>query len=139
MVFVRLDDLAGSAEVVVFNSVYEQARELLATDAILVIKARLDHKQEGETKLIALEVTPFEAVPERKAVHIKLDARTARAGIIRELATLLRDYPGEASVYVAMQTTDGAQTLELGPEYRVKPVPDFFTEVKALLGPAAVV
>jgi len=28
--------------------------------------------------------------------------------------------------------------LELGPKYRVKPVPDFFAEVKALLGEAAV-
>jgi len=28
--------------------------------------------------------------------------------------------------------------MELGPGYRVKPVPDFFAEVKALLGEAAV-
>ena len=28
--------------------------------------------------------------------------------------------------------------LEFGPEYRVRPVPDFFAEVKALLGEAAV-
>jgi DNA polymerase III subunit alpha len=138
MVFLALDDVVGSVEVVVFNSVYAASRDHLVTDQVLVVKGRVDHK-EGETKLIALEVTPFEAVPERKAVHLKLDARTTRAGIIRELATLLRDYPGEASVYVAMQTTEGAQTLELGPDYRVKPVPDFFAEVKALLGPAAVV
>ena len=28
--------------------------------------------------------------------------------------------------------------LELGPSYKVRPVPDFFAEVKALLGEAAV-
>jgi hypothetical protein len=42
-------------------------------------------------------------------------------------------------VYVAMQTSEGAHTLELGSGYRVKPVPDFFAEVKALLGEQAVV
>ena len=73
---------------------------------MLVVKGRVDHK-EGETKLIAIEVSPFEAVPERKAVHLKLDARTAQAGIIRELAGILRSYPGEASVYVAMTTSEG--------------------------------
>src|SRR5436190_475178 len=49
MVFVRLDDVIGSAECVVFNSVYASSHELLAADAILVVKARIDHK-EGETK-----------------------------------------------------------------------------------------
>jgi DNA polymerase-3 subunit alpha len=138
MVFLALDDVVGSVEVVVFNSVYASSREHLITDRVLVVKGRVDHK-EGETKLIALEVTPFEATPARTAVHLKLDARTARAGVLRELAGLLRDYPGDAAVFVAMQTSDGAKTYEFGPQFKVKPVPDFFAEVKALLGESAVV
>jgi DNA polymerase-3 subunit alpha len=138
MVFLSLDDVIGSTEVVVFNSVYASSREHLETDKVLVVKGRVDHK-EGETKLIAIEVSPFEAVPERKAVHLKLDARAAQAGVIRELAGILRSYPGEASVFLAMTTSEGARTLEFGPDYRVKPDSDLFAEVKALLGPAAVV
>ena len=34
MVFLRLDDLSGSLETVVFNSVYSAARELLEADRI---------------------------------------------------------------------------------------------------------
>jgi DNA polymerase-3 subunit alpha len=138
MVFLTLDDVVGSVETVVFNSVYAASREHLMTDQVLVVKGRVDHK-EGETKLIALEVTPFQATPERTAVHLKLDARTARAGVLRELAGLLRDYPGDAAVFVAMQTSEGAKTYEFGPKFKVKPVPDFFAEVKALLGESAVV
>src|SRR5436305_463392 len=93
MVFMRLDDVLGSAEVVVFNSVYAASRELLVPDAVLVVKARIDHK-EGETKLIALEVNSFEATPERREVRLKLDARRARAGVIREDA--LRELEGDA-------------------------------------------
>jgi DNA polymerase III subunit alpha len=137
MVFLRLDDVVGSAEVVVFNSVYAAARELLAPDAVLVVKARVDHK-EGESKLIALEVTAFEATPERREVRLKLDARLARAGIIRELAAVVRDFPGEAPVVVDLETSEGPRTLQFGSDYRVKPEPDFFAEVKALLGEAAV-
>ncbi len=138
MVFLTLDDVIGSVEVVVFNSVYAASHQHLMTDKVLVVKGRIDHK-EGETKLIAIELSPFEAVPERKVLHLKLDARTARAGIIKELAELLRAYPGDAAVFVAMTTSAGAQTLELGPNYRVTPDSDLFAEVKALLGPAAVV
>jgi DNA polymerase-3 subunit alpha len=138
MVFLRLDDLTGSAEAVVFNSVYADARELLEPDRVLLVTGRVDHKQEGETKLIAREVRAFEAAPERKEVTLRIDARKAPAGLVRELAGLVREYPGEAPVVLALETTEGARTLVLGHEYRVEPVADFFAEVKALLGEAAV-
>jgi DNA polymerase-3 subunit alpha len=137
MVFMRLDDVSGSVEAIVFNSVYGAARDLLEADRILVVKGRIDHK-EGETKLIAMEVAPFEAMPERSEVRLKLDARKAPAGTIRELAGLLRDYPGEAAVVAAIETSTGPLTLAFGPDFRVRPEPDFFAEVKSLLGEAAI-
>ena len=62
----------------------------------------------------------------------------APAGLIRELAGLVKDFPGEAPVVVALETSQGPRTLQFGPDYRVQPVPDFFAEAKALLGEAAV-
>ena len=138
MVFMRLDDLAGSVEVVVFNSVYGASRDLLELDNVLVVKGRVDHKQEGETKLIAMEVSPFEATPERREVVLRVDATKAPAGLVRSLASVVREFPGETPVVVAISTSQGETTLALGPDYRVKPEPDFFAEVKSLLGEAAV-
>jgi DNA polymerase III subunit alpha len=138
MAFVQLEDLTGAVEVVVFNSTYSAARGLLVDDAVLVIKGRVDHKQQGETKLVALEVAAFEAVPERREVRLKVDARSAPAGVIRELAGVVRDFPGEAPVYVDLVTSLGSKLLELGPEYRVDPQPDFFASVRHLLGSASV-
>jgi DNA polymerase-3 subunit alpha len=138
MVFLRLDDLGGSAEVVVFNSVYAASRELCEHDRILVVKGRVDHKQEGETKLLAMEVSEFEAAQPITEVTLRVDARRAPAGIVRELSHVVRDFPGEARVFLALDTSEGPKRLELGPSYKVRPVPDFFAEVKALLGEAAV-
>jgi DNA polymerase-3 subunit alpha len=138
MVFLRVDDVTGGAEVVVFNSVYAASRHLCVTDQILVVKGRVDHKQEGETKLIAQELQPFDAVPVKREVRLLVDARKAPAGIVRELAALLRDFPGEAPVFVDMDTNAGRRRLELGPGYRVAPNSDFYAEVKHLLGEAAV-
>ena len=138
MVFARLDDLTGNAEVVVFNSVYAASRELLEADRILVVKGRVDHKQEGETKLIAIEVSEFEVTRPAEEVRLKVDARRAPAGIVRDLSHVVKDFPGDAKVVLAVETSDGMKTLELGPGYRVAPVPDFYAEIKALLGEAAV-
>ena len=97
MVFLRLDDVTGSVEAIVFNSVYVAARDLLEADRILVVKGRVDHK-EGETKLIAIEVAPFEAMPERSEVTLRLDARKAPGGDDPRARRLLKHYPGEAPV-----------------------------------------
>jgi DNA polymerase-3 subunit alpha len=138
MVFVTLDDPTGSAEVVVFNSTYAAARELLEADRILVVKGRVDHKQAGETKLVASEVSAFESALVRREVRLRIDARQAPAGVVRELALLVADYPGDAPVYLALETSLGERTLALGPDYRVKPEADFFAEVRALLGEACI-
>jgi len=138
MVFAGLEDVTGACEVVAFNSVYAHARDLLLQDRVLIVKGRIDHKQAGETKLVAIEIAAFEATPERKEVRLKVDARVAPAGVVRELASLVKDFPGEAPVFVDLVTSMGSKLLELGPNYRVRPEPDFFAEVKALLGEAAV-
>ena len=138
MVFLTLDDPTGGGEVVVFNSTYAAARELCVTDRVLVVKGRVDHKGAGETKLVALELTAFEAVPERKEIRFRLDARAARAGIVRELAGLVREYPGESPVYVSLETSLGPKTLALGPSHRVAIDPDFLAEARTLLGVDAV-
>ncbi len=136
MVFLRLDDVTGGTECVVFSTTYEKARELCTVDRILIVKGRVDHK-EGETKLIALELAAFEAVAEKREVRLKIDAGLARPGIIRELADLIRDFPGESSIYVDCQTSQGPRVLAFGPQYKVSPASDFVAEVKALLGEAA--
>jgi DNA polymerase-3 subunit alpha len=138
MVFLALDDPTGGGEVVVFNSTYAAARELCVLDRILVIKGRIDHKQQGETKLIALEVAAFEAVQERTEIRFKLDAREARAGLIKDLAHLVKDYPGPSLVFVSLETSLGPKTLALGPDYRVAIDTDFLTEARTLLGADAI-
>ncbi|MBD0291018.1 MAG: DNA polymerase III subunit alpha, partial [Thermoleophilia bacterium] len=138
MVFLRLDDLSGSVETVVFNSVYAASRELLEADRVLVVKGRVDHKQQGETKLVALELAPFEATPERTEVRLQVDARRAAAGLIRELADLARRYPGDSSVVVLLETSQGRRAYAFGPGFRVRPDASFHAEVKALLGESAI-
>ncbi|HZU21080.1 MAG TPA: DNA polymerase III subunit alpha [Gaiellaceae bacterium] len=137
MVFLRLEDVTGGTEAVVFNSTYESARELCVPDRVLIVKGRIDRK-EGETKLVALEIAAFEAVAEKREVRLKIDATKARAGLIRELARLIRDFPGESPVYADLITSQGKRVYAFGPQFKVKPAPDFYAEVKMLLGESAI-
>jgi DNA polymerase-3 subunit alpha len=76
--------------------------------------------------------------PSRREVRLKVDARRAPAGLVRELARLLSSYPGESPVVLDMELSTGLKRLAFGPAYRVAPDADFYAEVKTLLGEAAV-
>jgi DNA polymerase-3 subunit alpha len=136
MCFMRLDDVTGGAEIVVFNSTYAEASELCVPDRTLIVKGRVDHK-EGETKLLALEVKPFEAVAPRREVRLRIDAAQVPAGTIASLRDLLRDFPGDSQVFADCVTSQGSVVVAFGPKYRVTPAPDFYAEVRALLGESA--
>jgi DNA polymerase-3 subunit alpha len=136
MVFLRLDDVTGGAEVLVFNSTYAAASELCVPDRILVVKGRVDHK-EGETKLLAQDVQAFEAVAARREVRLRIDATQVPAGTIAQLRDLLRDFPGESPVYADCVTSQGKVIVAFGPKFRVEPAADFYAEVRALLGESA--
>jgi DNA polymerase-3 subunit alpha len=136
MVFLRLDDVTGGIDCVVFAAAYTAAADLCAADRIVIVKGRVDHK-EGETKLVAQELSAFESVAARREVRLRIDATKAPAGLIGELAILLRGYPGDSPVLVDCVTSDGAKLYRLGPKYTVQPDPDFYAEVRALLGESA--
>ncbi|MCL5993903.1 MAG: DNA polymerase III subunit alpha [Firmicutes bacterium] len=59
MAFFLLEDLVSSMEVVVFSSVYEQAKPCLENDMVVLVKGRIDHKDEGEVKIIAENILPL--------------------------------------------------------------------------------
>jgi len=136
MVFMRLDDVTGGAEIVVFNSTYAAASDLCVPDRILIVKGRVDHK-EGETKLLAQDVKPFDAVAARREVRLRIDATQVPAGTIAQLRDLLADFPGDSQVFADCVTSQGKVIVAFGPKFRVKPAPDFYAEVRALLGESA--
>jgi DNA polymerase-3 subunit alpha len=139
MAFIRLDDGMSQVEVVVFGKVYGACREHLVEDGIVIIKGRVDRRDEGETKLRAIEIAPFASVPARGEVRLRVDGRIAGPAFVDELARIIKEFPGEASVVMEVATDEGARVLRLGPGYKVRPASDFFSEVRVLGGEAQLV
>ena len=121
MVFVRLDDLEGSAEIIVQSGLYTECRELLREDGLVLITGQVDQKSEGETKLVARAIVPFVPDPdlEEDRLLVRIDATRFAASHMDELKRLLSDHSGSAPVIVEMRTTEGDVRLRFGEEYRV--------------------
>ena len=121
MAFARLDDGMTQVEVVVFGKVYGACREHLVEDAIVIVKGRVDRRDEGETKLRAIEIAPFEAVPARGEVRLRVDGRVAGPAFVEELTRIISSFPGEASVVMEVATDEGERVLRLGPGLQGEP------------------
>jgi DNA polymerase-3 subunit alpha len=138
MAFVQLEDTTGAVEVVVFSKAFIASRMHLEQDRVVIVKGRVDQRGGGETKLVAFEVLPFDAVPVVGIVRIEVDARTAPADAIERLRHICEEFHGDHPVVVDIRTSSGSRRLRLGPAYRVRPDQALFAEIQATVGSVSV-
>ena len=60
MMFATLDDLDGAIEIVVFEKALDAVEKLLATDAIVLVRGRVDHKEAGKSCVIVQDAERFD-------------------------------------------------------------------------------
>jgi DNA polymerase III subunit alpha len=134
-----LEDLTGQVEVVFWPSTYKVAHEVLVEDAVLVLRARVERRDEV-VKLTADAVTPpdlSEALGQPLVVRMATEQCTPEA--IERLEGVLAAHPGAAPVALEVVAADGSsQRFRLGDRFRVERRPGLFGELKATFGPDAV-
>ncbi|GHU49628.1 DNA-directed DNA polymerase [Clostridia bacterium] len=59
MAFVEVEDLVGTAETIVFPNVFDKSSDVLYEDSMVVIRGRLNFKDEETPKIIAEKITPI--------------------------------------------------------------------------------
>ena len=121
MMFVRLDDLTASVEIVVVPAVLNEAREAIQPEGIVTVSGRVDQKAEGETKVVAQAIDAFHVDPaaEEQRFEVRISPEGLAAGGLNELRRVIADHRGEVPVVVEMATRRGARRLRLGPEFAV--------------------
>jgi DNA polymerase-3 subunit alpha len=151
MMFATLDDLDGSAELVIFGKALASSEAAVADDAIVLVRGRVDHKDRDKTCVIAQQIERFEPSPEEvleaaeqaakrahspTALRLRLDASVLPASVLVELKELLAGFPGESEVVIELATSLGQRRLKLGAGFRVARGAALHAELDALLGDA---
>jgi DNA polymerase III subunit alpha len=133
-----LEDLEGALEVLFFPSCYAECSTQLADDAIVIVKGRLD-RREDSPKLIALEVSVPD-LSERGSgpFVVSLPVQRCVAPVVERLQEVLRSHPGLAEVHLKLLNGRRATVVKLDDKLRVKPSPALLADLKQLLGPACV-
>ncbi len=71
MAFVTIEDLHGQAEIIVFDSCYQNASSLLINDSIVLIEGRLSVREDDEPKIVARSIKEFAEI-KRKIFEVDI-------------------------------------------------------------------
>jgi len=140
MVILDLEDLSGSAtEVVVFARTYQQFGALLAPDEILLIKGRVDRDaRDDSVKVMAQEIHKPD-LGEDRPLQITLPVEACTSTTVDTLKDVLTSHPGSTQVFLHLDNGAKTTVLRLGSQFAVDTSNGLHAELKALLGPKALI
>ncbi|HEX6445963.1 MAG TPA: DNA polymerase III subunit alpha [Streptosporangiales bacterium] len=134
----QLEDLEGSVEVLFFPQTYQQYGTLLAEDAVIAVKGRLD-KREDVPRLRAQDVTvPDLGEPTSGPVVLTLPVARCTPPVVDRLKDVLGTHPGVTEVRLHLSSGNGHRVVRLDDRFRVTPSPALMGDLKQLLGAGAV-
>ncbi len=133
-----LEDLEGAIEVLFFPATYQQCMTLIIEDAVVVVKGRLDRREEVP-KLVAMEVSVPE-LPTGELGPFVLSIMEARCvpPVVERLKEVLSSHPGPTEVHLKLLTGARVKVVKLDDKLRVRSSPSLLADLKQLLGPACV-
>lgn len=100
MAFLKLEDLTGVIEVIVFPKTLDKVKNLCMTDNLVIVKGRLSLKEDEPPKLICESMEPLEKINTSK-VYLRADDQIHAKEISKKLKELLDEqYKGDTPIYI---------------------------------------
>ncbi|HEX9026917.1 MAG TPA: OB-fold nucleic acid binding domain-containing protein, partial [Clostridium sp.] len=100
MAFLKLEDLTGTIEVIVFPKTLDKVKELCVTDSLVIIKGRLSLKEDEPPKLICESIEPLEKIDNSK-IYLRAEDTIAAKELSKKLKELLmKEHLGDTPIYI---------------------------------------
>jgi len=130
-----LEDLQGSAEVVLFPDTLNKFADLLVEDTVVFVRGKLDYRRE-RPNIIAAELIALNDVTEKLAAKVKisLDAKDVTKEKVATIKSICLHHRGRSPVYVAVRTDKGRVLAKADSDLSVNPDLDFCRKMRQLIG-----
>ncbi len=136
MGFATLDDRTGRLEVAAFSKVYEQYRDILSKDTLLVAEGGLNMDEfSGMLRVTAEKLYTIEQAREMfaRSIQLTLDGNDAndQPQFIEQLAEILKPYcGGVCPVTVRYRSERAKASMQLGDDWRVYPADELLLRLR---------
>jgi DNA polymerase-3 subunit alpha len=126
----QLEDLQSSIEVWVFPRTMGDLGHLLADDAVVCVKGRIDTRDD-QPKLICMEIKRPELAAEVEPLHLAVPVNALSEERVERLRKVLAEHRGDAPVFLHV----GATCIRLDAEWCVDTTNGLLAELRVVLGP----
>ncbi len=134
-----VEDLEGAVEVLFFPQSYQTVSTMLAEDLVVVVRGRLNRRDDVPT-LYAAELTiPDITEGPRGPVVIAMPLTRCTPPVAERLKDVLATHPGVTEVHLRLTQSGRSTVMRLDDRLRVTAGPALFGELKQLLGPSCLV
>jgi DNA polymerase-3 subunit alpha len=135
-----VEDFSGTATVLAFKEAWQECKELLAQDAVVLIRGKVSSRErdEEDPPIFLDGAELLEGVPTsgKLVIQIELEfGEPPRAGAFEEAKKILSAHPGAAPVELLVQTGNGIGSPRLRSRtMRADPGPDTLKALEKLFG-----
>jgi DNA polymerase-3 subunit alpha len=125
-------------ETLFFPNTYEVIGQYIAEDAIVVVKGRVD-RRDDTPRIMAMDMQmpDISSNPANKPVTLTIPVHRCTPPLVEKLKETLVLHPGDTEVHVKLLNGGKTTTLRLGP-FRVAATTALMGDLKSVLGPANV-
>ena len=137
MAVLQLDDGTGQIEATAYSEVYEQNRDLLVKDQIVLADGRLQMDDfRGQLSLRAKSFTTLEAARSSRVRELKLglNSEAIERGVSAELKRAFSAHTGDCPIVVEYKQSAGSAMVRFGDRHRIKPTDTLLDQLKELVG-----
>ena len=136
---VTVEDLEGAVDVMFFSNSYTQHSMNLMEDRIVVIRGRVD-KREEQVKIMALDLSmPDISLAPTGPLIISMDTVRCTPPVVDRIKEILRSHPGKREVHLKLDDGRKSLVMKIGDDLRVTASPSLSADLKAILGPDCLV
>ena len=139
---VSIKDFHGSIEVMVFNQLFEQTRQILKQNECVMVKGTVRIRSDGMQQIFAESVQPLEALrglpPAAQTMKIKIHSDSLEENLLEKIKEELENYPGTSEVYIEFGEDNTKRKLLRLKGHKVAVSAQLINGLKELLGPDSV-
>lgn len=132
---VTVEDLEGAIECLFFPSAYLTVQHALTHDAVVVVKGRVNRRDDTPTIFASDLTLPDISEGPRGPVVVTIDTNRATQTKVEELKSVLSSHPGSTEVHVRLSQPGRSVLMKLEDSYRVNATEALFGDLKVILGP----
>jgi len=131
MAFIKLEDMYGDIEVIIFPKTFQNYKNIILEDNVVIITGRISIKEEEQPKILCESIEPLIKINNEK-VYILIEEEKLRKEAFKKIKEKLLQNKGNQPVYIC--TKKERKKFRLDREFWVKPNEEIISFLKDEFG-----